>query len=236
MRTTILIWAIALTVFACHNRSNDKKDLKQIEQTSIKKQLSTITFPNEYYYTDGKFDKEKAKDAIIALLKYHDYPVFDNLRESLWVSDYGTGQFAKLGLAALPIVNNEQDLYMLQDLFLMPGQMLPEHWHEIPANLPLKMEAWFVRNGSCYIAGAGENNMGSFPEIVIPQCHMDGTVTVKSIVKAGPGSLVKLSQPKSRHWQFAGEQGVIESEVANVHSGIDVRHSDTKVNDNFLGK
>ena len=236
MRRTILIWAIALTTFACHNRSNDKKDLKQIEKASMEKQLSTITFPNEYYYTDGKFDEGKAKDAIIALLKYHDYPVFDNLRESLWVSDYGTGQFAKLGLAALPIVNNEKDLYMLQDLFLMPGQMLPEHWHEIPANLPLKMEAWFVRNGSCYIAGIGEDNIGTFPDIVIPQCQMDGSVTFKNIVKAEPGRLVTLSQAKSRHWQFAGEQGVIESEVATVHSGIDVRHSDERINNNFLNK
>ncbi len=84
---------------------------------------------NEQLYKDGKFDEDAGKDAVIALMKHHGYPVFDGVRDKIWVADYGRGQFTKLGLAAVSFVNNERDRYMLMDLFLMPGQMLPEHWH-----------------------------------------------------------------------------------------------------------
>ena len=53
-----------------------------------------LSFDNASFYDkDGKFDEEKGKDAIIALMKYHGYPVYPNMRENLWVSDYGTGEF-----------------------------------------------------------------------------------------------------------------------------------------------
>lgn len=198
--------------------------------------LKSITFSNDYFYTNGEFNEERAKDAVIALMKYHNYPVFENIREMLWVSDYGTGQFAKLGLAAICQINNTEDLYMLQDLYLLPGQMLPEHWHEKPKGLPVKMEAWFIRNGLSYVVGEGEDNLSSFPEIVIPECHMNGEVTVKHVVAAKPGETVKLNRETARHWQFAGKEGAIMSEVANVHSNEKVRHSDKGINDHFLGK
>ncbi len=73
-------------------------------------------------------------------MKYHGYPVYDGIREKLWVSDYGTGQFAK------------------------------------------------------------------------------------------------LAEVQSRHWQLAGPEGAIITEVANVHCNGCVRHSDQGINDNFLGK
>ena len=202
-----------------------------------KKNIKSIQFDNEFFYTDGQFNVEKAKDAVIALMEYHNYPVYEGIREQLWVSDYGTGQFTKLGLAAICPINNEQDLYMLQDLFLLPGQMLPEHWHEKPAgNLPVKMEAWFIRHGSSYVVGEGEDNMSSFPEIVVPKCHVNGTVSVKHVEYAKPGMTLKLNRETARHWQFAGKEGAIMSEVANVHSNPDVHHSDKAINDNFLGK
>lgn len=62
----------------------------------------------DFYSEDGVFQEEKAKDAIIVLMKHHRYPVYDGIREKLWVSDYGTGKFADLGLAAHLFKNNEQ--------------------------------------------------------------------------------------------------------------------------------
>ena len=200
------------------------------------KNLKSITFDNSYFYTDGKFNEDKAKDAVIALMEYHNYPVYDGIREQLWVSDYGTGEFTKLGLAAICPINNEKDLYMLQDLFLLPGQMLPEHWHEKPDNLPVKMEAWFLRNGSSYVAGEGVDNLSSFPEVVIPSCHLNGKVNARHVELSTPGKTLKLNKEGERHWQFAGKEGAIMSEVANVHSNIKVRHSDKGINDHFLGK
>ena len=190
-------------------------------------------FKNETFYgPDGKFDAEKGKDAIIALCKHHGYPIFPELREGLWVSDYGTGQFTKLGLAAYLFINNEEDRYMLMDLFLLPGQMLPEHWHLDGETNPAKREGWLVRWGLSHIVGIGEPNLSK--EVVIPKCHMGGKATTQHEVLAGPGKFVPLAEVKTRHWQYGGPEGAIITEVANVHTNAAVRHSDPAINKQFL--
>ena len=196
----------------------------------------SLKFDNADFYTDGKFNEEAAKDAVIRLMKYYSYPITEKTRSQLWVSDYGTGYFTEVGLAAIMYANDTKDMYMLQDMFLLPNQMLPEHWHEKPeSNLPAKMEGWLVRNGSSYIVGEGEDNMSSFPDIKIPACH-EGGVTVKNVLKTLPGEFVPLSRVYSHHWQFAGPEGAIITEVANVHDNGSVRHRVQSINSHFLGK
>ncbi|MFC1806667.1 hypothetical protein ACFL09_06795 [Planctomycetota bacterium] len=85
------------------------------------KDIKSIQFDNASFYDkDGKFLEDKAKDAYIAVMKYHGYPVYPKMREELWVSDYGTGQFTKLGLAARMWKNHEEHLFMLMDVYLLP--------------------------------------------------------------------------------------------------------------------
>ena len=56
-----------------------------------------LVFDNASFYdAQGNFNVEAGKDAYIRMMKYHGYPVFPGLREGLWVSDYGLGQFTKL--------------------------------------------------------------------------------------------------------------------------------------------
>ncbi len=194
----------------------------------------SLVFENASFYgKDGKFDVEKGKDAVMALAAFHGYPVFPGMREQLWVSDYNTGQFTTLGLAAVMFKNNEADRYMLMDLFLLPGQMLPEHWHEDGEKNPAKREGWLVRWGLSHIVGEGEPNLG--PDLRVPAVHMNGTVTVRHETAATPGTFVPLSRVYSRHWQLAGPQGAIITEVANVHTDRAVRHSDPAINAYFLG-
>jgi len=182
--------------------------------------------------SDGNFDVEKAKDAIESLCKYHGYPLFPGFRDGLWVSDYGCNQFTKVGLAAYMFVNDAEDRYMLMDIFLLPNQMLPEHWHVEGEGNPAKLEGWLVRWGVSHIVGVGEPNLSS--NVVVPQLHWDGKVTTKHESIATPGTFVKLAQVESRHWQFAGPEGAIITEVANVHTNSAVRHSDPKLNEYFL--
>ena len=197
------------------------------------KKTSKINYDNAYFYDkDGKFLEERAKDAVISLMKYHGYNVFPGLREKLWVSDYGTGRYTELGLAAYMYKNNEKDQYMLMDLFLMPNQMLPEHWHLPTTKNPVKMEGWLVRNGKSHIVGEGTPNLSE--SITIPSCHMNGKVTVEHEVIATPGVFVPLNRATARHWQYGGPEGAIITEVANVHDNDGVRHSDKKINDFFL--
>jgi len=193
-----------------------------------------LAFNNaDFYKADGAFDVDAAKQACIDVMKYHGYPLYPNMKEELWASDYGTGRFTELGLAARMWKNHEAHYYMLMDLFLLPNQMLPEHWHLKPEKGPVKLEGWLVRYGQSHIVGEGEPNLG--PSVVIPTCHMNGTVTVKHEVVAGPGDFVSLNRAEAHHWQLAGPQGAIMSEVANMHNDGAVRHLDPALNKHFLG-
>lgn len=184
----------------------------------------------DFYGADGKFDVEKGKDAVIALMKHHGYPVFPGVREKIWVSDYGRGKFMEVGLAAVMFKNNVADRYMLMDLFLMPNQMLPEHWHLGGEGNPPKQEGWLVRYGQSHVVGEGDDNL----TIKVPAIHNGGQVTVKHDTLANPGEFVPLNRALAHHWQMAGPEGAIITEVANVHTDSAVRHLDKAMNDYFL--
>lgn len=189
-----------------------------------------INQDNAYYYTDGKFDMEKARDAIVALMKYHGYPVYPGIREKLWITDYGLGRFTEVGLAAVMWNNNEKDRYMLMDIFLVPNQMLPEHWHVAAKTNPSKLEGWLVRYGLSHIVGEGDPNL----TVKVPAIHNGGKVTVEHAVAATPGVFVPLNREGAHHWQMAGPEGAIITEVANIHTDAGVRHLDKAMNDFFL--
>ena len=107
---------VALAVSSCTTKAASDKNAgaEKATKESAAKSKSTITFKNEdFYKADGTFDVEKGKDAIIAVAKYHGYNIFPGFREGLWVSDYGTGKYTELGLAAYMFKNNEKDRYML---------------------------------------------------------------------------------------------------------------------------
>ena len=173
------------------------------EGTQTSKDISSIQFDNDFFYdANGKFDEEKGKDAIMALIEYHGYPVYPDMRKSLWVSDYNTGKFTEVGLAARMWENNIKDHYMLMDLFLLPNQMLPEHWHlegeQDGIKVPAKLEGWLVRYGASHIGGEGEENM----TIQVPKSHNDGKVTVKHEVLCQAGEFARLNRVLAHHWQF----------------------------------
>ena len=192
---------------------------------------SGIAFDNAWFYDkDGKFMESRGKEAYIALMRHHGYPVFPGMMEKLWVSDYGTGEFTKLGLGALFFANTDGEpegfRFMLQDLFLLPGQMLPEHYHLKSEKSVEKMEGWLVRYGSVTIVGEGDPTPGLKERQPASQ---RGTSTVFKGVEAKPGDFVKLNRITARHSQLAGPEGVIETEVANFHDNDAVRHTNPKL-------
>ena len=198
---------------------------------SSKADKASITFDNAWFYDkDGKFIEERGKDAYIALMKYHGYPVFPNAREKLWVSDYGMGEFTKVGLAALFFANTEDEpegfRFLLQDLFLLPNQMLPEHYHLKSEKSVEKMEGWLVLHGSATIIGEGDPTPGLLERLPASQREC---ATVLNGVEAKPGDFVKLNRITARHGQLAGPEGVIETEVANFHDNDAVRHTNPKL-------
>ena len=191
----------------------------------------------DFYDSNGKFLEEKAKDAVLEMCRYHRYPIFPKLRENLYVTDYGIGEFTTVGLACVFFANNVDGpySYMMLDIYLLPNQMLAEHWHLVPEKTPncaQKNEGWLVRHGRSYVVGEGDPNLP--PEVVVPKCHAEGKVTVENCVIADPGDFVPLGTLGSHHWQLAGKEGAIITEVANAHDGASVRHLDPKANAAFL--
>ena len=236
MNTKYLVLAAGIALITAHSCTQGNRQQAKCRQHGRHCEKELPLHDNAAFYANGELDEEAAKDAVMQLMAYYCYPVSEKTRAQLWVSDYGTGRFAELGLAAIMYANDTSDRYMLQDMFLLPHQMLPEHWHEKPdGDLPAKMEGWLVRNGTSYIVGEGDDNLSAFPEIAIPACH-EGGVTVKHAVQAAPGDFVALSRAFSHHWQLAGDQGAIITEVANVHDNASVRHQVKAINDHFLGK
>lgn len=227
-RRTLLGTAAGLTVAACGASAFAQQGARQ---------RPSLQFDNADFYTDGKFDEEKAQNAIVTLCRYHRYPMFPDFKERLWISDYGIGRFAEVGLACVGFVNHVAGEYsfMMQDLFLLPNQMLPEHWHIEPETTPncaQKDEGWLIRWGRSYVVGIGEPNLPA--EVVVPKSHWDGKTETKHCTIADPGDYVQLTKVGSKHWQFAGKEGVILTEVANAHDNASVRHSDPTANETFL--
>ncbi len=186
-----------------------------------------LAFKNEDFYDkDGTFDVEKGKDAYIALMKHHGYPIFDGLRERLWVSDYGMGTFTTLGLAAIGFLNDQESSYLGQDLYLLPGQMLPEHYHLATDKCPPKMEGWHVRHGRSYTYGEGEPTKGMYARLPASQKDIVSTFH-ETILDVGQSA--RLNRQTAKHWQFGGPEGAILTEYGTFHDNDGVRHSDPRI-------
>jgi len=198
----------------------------QARAAKVRKRAA-LKFNNDDFYTaDGKFDPEAAKDAYIRLMKYHRYPLFEGLRDRLWVSDYGIGEFTKLGLGAICFINDEESSYLGQDLYLLPGQMLPEHYHLKTDKCPPKMEGWHVRHGISYVYGEGDPPKKL--KAAIPESQKEYvTVTGETILK--PGQSCKLNRMTAHHWQFGGPEGAIVTEYGTFHDNDGVRHHNPKL-------
>ena len=187
----------------------------------------TIRFPNEPFYdAEGKFLVDKAREALGALLRYHGYPVFDGLVKELWVSDYGLGRFTDVGLGAHIYMNQAEANYLMLDIFLLPDQMLPEHYHLKTEDAQAKMEGWLCRWGRSYVYGEGPKSEKMHAKI--PQFEREW-VTVFHETVLDPGQCAHLNRPTARHWQFAGPEGAILTEVGTYHDGAGVRHTDPKI-------
>jgi len=170
---------------------------------------------NEEFYTDGKLDAAKAKQAYYELMEYHRFPVFPRLKtDDLWVLDFALGKFTEVGMGGIFYINNQRDNYLLHDIWLLPGQMIPEHYHVKTEKVAAKMEAWLVRNGTAYFYSEGEPTPGVDERI--PPTHR-GVCRAKHEMLKRPGEVVVLEVAESRLWVKAGPEGAIVTEVATYH-------------------
>lgn len=185
----------------------------------------TMDFKDEDFYTDGKLDEEAAKEAYYKLMKNLGCPVTDGFKERLWAIDFALGEFTKVGMGGVFWINSEEGKYLGHEIVLLPGQMIPEHWHVKEGEVPPKMEAWLVRHGSTYHGGEGEATElpESFPDSQKP------SLVAKNVVEAKPGDVVEMGGPEQKHWMLAGPNGAVVTEFGSYHLMSALRFSNDKV-------
>lgn len=198
----------------------------------------------DFYNEDGSLNSEKAKEVYFALMRAFHHPIPEKLQNEFWSADFLTGEFAKLGMGGIFWMNekgaynsagagdytgvyqDEQFGYLGHDIYLLPGQTLPEHRHMGGLEgLPPKMEAWKVTNGS--ITFFGEYNLnGERPieELAVedrPFGYGEEWFKSKYYVIKNAGEVYIMDNPESWHGQIAGPDGAIVMESATYHNGVE---------------
>jgi D-lyxose ketol-isomerase len=189
----------------------------------------TLAYKNgDFYDSQGKFDEKAAKDAYFRLVETAGMPISDNLRKNLAVTDFGLGRFAEVGLGMLMWLNEKEANYASIEVFLLPNQMIPEHWHVAleGEGVKPKMESWIVRYGQTFTYGEGEPT----PKLSV-QIHDSEAkfVTVRHETPLKVGEVTGIKRAGEKHWQQAGPDGVIFSEVSTYHAGAAVKFTDPKI-------
>lgn len=200
-----------------------------------------------FYAVDGAFDPVKTKEYYLAMLKAFGCPIPDVLKtDALWVCDFVQNDFEKLGMGGVFWTNANGKYgtagtkayqgdykdklygYLGHEIYLLPGQALPEHRHIGGAEgYGPKMEAWQVRYGSVEFfgefKGAGDETLISdMPESERPWGFGEPWFKSKYVTKrtAQSGKLYSLEDPESWHFQRAGAQGAIVTEYATYHNHV----------------
>ncbi len=204
-----------------------------------------------FYKEDGSFDQAVAKKAYYDMMRAYHYPIPPYLKtKEFWTADFKEGNFAKLGMAGIFWKNVEgtygkvgakaytgkfKDVnygYLGHEIFLLPGQMLPEHNHlgnGSGKGFGPKMETWHIRHGSVeffgeYAGPAGETPISDMPESERPWGYGTKWFKSKYVKKCVAGEIYSLNDPESFHFMRAGPNGAIVAEYATYHNDVKFSH------------
>ncbi len=173
-------------------------------------------YTNKDFYKDGVFQKDVAKESIIQFILQQGEIYTEKMDSLLWVSDFGLGDYEHVGLASVIWLNDSDYGYFAMTMYLLPGQMIPEHIHRpisIPSIRPAKHESWKVIKGLVYNFSETEGITSKSPEIPssfgIPIC--------RKYTVLYPGDTQRLAQPESWHFMIAGSDGAIVDEYGVHH-------------------
>ena len=193
-------------------------------QSGAKESSVLKTYPNEHFYkSDGTFDVDAAKGAYYEMFDHYHYPIVPRLRgDEFWAVDFGVGKFTEVGMAGIFWLNLKEQNYFGHEIYLLPGQMIPEHRHVKTPDAGPKLESWHVRHGSVHIYGEGTPTPGVDERI--PPTHGE-CCQARVEQQLLPGEVGHLAGPEQWHWMRAGAEGAIVTEYATYHDGAALRFS-----------
>lgn len=218
---TVIFAATALV--SCN--SICKKDSSSTETSNSETKAMKTSFAKKYtnadFYTDGKFNQDVAMKAYKEMFEFYGVPFTENLEKNMWVADFGLGDFENVGMGGIFWINDPVHQYFGHEIYLLPGQMIPEHKH-VKTEYPAKFESWMVRHGWAYNfseVGEATPNAPALPK------SQEGKVISKNFVVQEVGPLVELKGEETWHFLYGGDEGAIITEYANYHDGAGLRFS-----------
>lgn len=185
-------------------------------ESAVAPHAAVRTYTNADFYKNGVFQKEVAKAAVRDMLKSFGEPWTPLMESKLWVSDFGLGDYQHVGLASVTWFNNQEHGYFAMSMYLLPGQMIPEHIHRpitSPPAKPAKDESWRVFHGWVYnFSEVGEPTPDLPP---IPKSF--GPIKSKNMTVLHAGDIASLKKPQTWHFMMAGPQGALVDEYGSNH-------------------
>ena len=138
--------------------------------------------------------------------------ITDEEYRNMDISDLGLGRPHEIGAQIVVYVNNER--YCAKEIVLLPGQIVPEHYHPPieEKNYPGKMETFRCRWGEVYLHVPGEPTPN--PKAKVPEDKKD-YFTVWHEIVLKPGDQYTIP-PNTKHWFQAGPEGAIVSEFSST--------------------
>ncbi len=180
----------------------------------------------EFYDASGKFLADKAREAYFDMFRRFDYAISAKLKKDMWVLDFGLRDFACVGMAGIFWVNRQEFGYFGHEIFLLPGQMIPEHRHLATAKGPAKMESWQPRHGMIYTFGEGEPTPELLDRIPASQRKL---VHSRHGQPLGLDEVADLNRLTAWHFMVAGPEGALVTEYGTFHDMDGLRFSNPGV-------
>ena len=184
------------------------------------------TYSNaDFYDAQGKFQVEKARGAYYEMFRRFDYAISPRIEKEMWILDFALGDFAHVGMAGILWLNRQDYGYFGHEIFLLPGQMIPEHSHVATDKGPAKMESWQPRHGMIYTFGEGE----ATPELMahVPESQR-GLIKSTHCKALQVDEMADLNRRTAWHFMVAGPAGALVTEYGTYHDVAGLRFSNPK--------
>ena len=196
-----------------------------------KERVCMKKYTNADYYKNGVFQKDVAYRAFYEMFEDYGYTLADKLRTfkngEFWVVDFGLGDFENVGMGGIIWYNDITNGYFGHDIYLLPHQMIAEHYHLPAEGVQAKYETWLVRDGSIFNFGKG-GELTDEVRAILPKSQLDaGAITCFNFEELHVGDLRSLTALEDRHFMMAGEKGAIVTEFGSYHSMDGLRFSNT---------
>jgi hypothetical protein len=206
-RRTLLAGTAATAAVALAGRN--PADAAAAETATVKTYESAA-----FYDADGKFLEDKAREAYYDMFRRFGYPISDTLKEGMWILEFGLGDFARVGMAGIFWLNRQDFGYFGHEIYLLPGQMIPEHRHLPTDKGPAKMESWQPRHGMIYTFGEGDPT----PEYSnkVPESQR-ALVNSRHCTPLGIDEIGHLNRLEAWHFMVAGPEGALVTEYGTFH-------------------